>query len=470
MRLFILFMLLRVSLNAQNWEAIGTWNNSITLLYTDSISNKLIIGGSFRIVNGDTMSGVAQWDGQQLSRMGCGIEWDCSPQDQINNGRRPWGIQRLNDKLFIAGNFAEINGFPSYGISYWSNDEWTAIEDGLLDANGSKGVGMGLSRINDELIVLGSYDFCSGIAANAACSYSELGGFESLGFPNYEEAQTLKCAAQFQGVNYFGGRFNNATTPTNGDIWNIVKHENGHWLPVGDGIRGGMAGVEKMVVFQDKLYVAGVMSKAAGAPGNAIAAWDGQQWDDVGGGLWAPVEAHVYDMKIYGDKLYVSGIFDFAGGIPVSGIASWDGNNWCMIDNNLTDYIQYAFTFEHYEDTLYVGGVYQDSVSGQYESLLIRQITPAINIQCGNLTGISSVTENKFNVYPNPSTGLINLSFGTSVKGSITVSNVMGQWLVTQSVMGENSTLDLSSFSSGIYFLQFTDQSGSVFTKKILLE
>ena len=63
-------------------------------------------------------------------------------------------------------------------------------------------------------------------------------------------------------------------------------------------------------------------------------------------------------------------------------------------------------------------------------------------------------------VYPNPTTGLINLSFGKSVKGLIAVSNVMGQRLVTQSVMGESSTIDLSSFSSGIYFVTLMEDNG----------
>lgn len=89
----------------------------------------------------------------------------------------------------------------------------------------------------------------------------------------------------------------------------------------------------------------------------------------------------------------------------------------------------------------------------------------------GKNTGFKpSIHKIDFAFYPNPSTGLINLSFGKPVNGQITVSNVMGQMLLTESVHGESSTLDLSSFSAGIYFLQFTDTNGSVSTQKILLE
>ncbi len=471
MRIVIILVFLNTQLIAQNWEIIATFNNGgVNCLYNDTVTNKLIIGGQFRLANGDSMASVAQYDGEILQSMGCGIDWDCIEPYITNLGYKVLAVERYNEKLFAVGQISEINGFSSVGITFWDGAGWNAVSNGLTYTSGGSGIGRGLSILENNIVVLGSFNFCSGVAANAACSYSESDGFESLGFPNYETAQRLSCAAQFQGVNYFAGRFNNATTPTNGDIWNIVKHENGQWLPVGNGIRGGMSSVSKMLVFQDKLYVAGVMSKAAGAPGNAIAAWDGQQWDDVGGGLFAPVEAHVYDMKVHQGKLYVVGTFTYAGGVPVEEFAVWDGVNWCRIETDVQEHLTVIRAVDFYKDTLYLAGAHYDFANNVVTNKLLKRVQPLESFQCGNLTGLSSVTENQFNAYPNPTTGLINLSFGKSVKGNITITNLMGQRLVTQSVMGESSTLDLGSFSAGIYFLQFTDTNGSVSTQKILLE
>ncbi len=84
-----------------------------------------------------------------------------------------------------------------------------------------------------------------------------------------------------------------------------------------------------------------------------------------------------------------------------------------------------------------------------------------LSAKSNNAQTTSRSINTSLSVYPNPSNGLINLSFGKSVKGSIAVSNIMGQWLVTQSVMGESSTLDLSEFSSGIYFVTFMSENGA---------
>ena len=470
MRLIVFLIFLSFHLSAQNWQTIGTWNNSVTLLYTDTVSDRLIIGGSFRLVDEDTMSGVSQWDGHQLIRMGCGIEWDCSPTDHINNGRRPWDIRRFNNRIFAVGNFVETSGLQSSGIAYWENSQWNAIENGLYRNNGSNGLGMGLANIDDELFVLGGFDSCSNVFARSVSKFNETEGFSSIGFPNYVDGQSLKCAAKFQGVSYFAGLFNNATNLNNGDIWNIVKYENEQWQPVGQGIRGGMSGVEKMVVFQDKLYVAGVMSKAAGAPGNAIASWDGLQWDDVGGGLYQQAEAHIYDMKVYNDKLYVVGTFSAAGGIPVNELAVWDGVNWCRVEMDVQDHLTVIRTIEFYNDTLFLGGAFYDYENNIVTNKLLKRLTPLENVQCGNLTSVEQLKTEQIILFPNPTNGLVNLSFVKPVKGEIVLNNLMGQILINESVKGETTTLDLSNFSSGIYFLTFVDESGNVATEKLVVE
>lgn len=470
MRLLIILVFLNFKLIAQNWELIGNWNNSITALYADSVSDKLIIGGAFRIVNQDTMSGVAQWDGDNLTRMGCGIEWDCSDNLISNSLYRPYDFIRFDENLFAVGWFQEINGISSPGITFWDGQSWNPIEGGFQTYNSTPSSANGLSVINNSLYITGPFSFIQGIPAVSYCVYDGEQFDHPISFPNFESAQRLTCAAQFQGINYFAGRFNNATTPTNGDIWNIIKYENGQWVPVGEGIRGGMSAVEKMVVFQDKLYVAGVMSKSAGAPGNAIAAWDGQQWEDVGGGLYQQAEAHIYDMKVYNDKLHVVGTFSAAGGVPVNELAVWDGVNWCRVETDVQNHLTVIRTIEFYKDTLFLGGAFYDYENNIVTNKLLKRLTQLENIQCGNLTSVEQLKTEQIILFPNPTNGLVNLSFGKPVKGKISVNNLMGQLLINESVKGETTTLDLSNFSSGIYFLTFVDESGDVATKKLVVE
>jgi hypothetical protein len=84
------------------------------------------------------------------------------------------------------------------------------------------------------------------------------------------------------------------------------------------------------------------------------------------------------------------------------------------------------------------------------------------------VTAVSNLQSNKINVYPNPTskdlmitTNLINCSYNLiDVKGSKLLCNAFN-----------NSTIiDLSSYSSGTYFLQIYTEEGDVITKKVVVE
>ncbi len=75
-------------------------------------------------------------------------------------------------------------------------------------------------------------------------------------------------------------------------------------------------------------------------------------------------------------------------------------------------------------------------------------------------------------VYPNPTSGEINISINSAVEtlNEIVVINVMGQQVMT--LKGQNKdyySIDLSGMSKGIYFVKCNFASGSV-TRKILLQ
>jgi hypothetical protein len=81
-------------------------------------------------------------------------------------------------------------------------------------------------------------------------------------------------------------------------------------------------------------------------------------------------------------------------------------------------------------------------------------------ILCGNITtGISKSTlEKNVSLMPNPSTGLVNvlLNFGKAENVSVTVTNVIGQELISNkydAITSFVAPLDLSSQANGIYFV-----------------
>ena len=73
------------------------------------------------------------------------------------------------------------------------------------------------------------------------------------------------------------------------------------------------------------------------------------------------------------------------------------------------------------------------------------------------ITDIEEHTDDSFNVYPNPTNGLLNVSGNGTMH--ITVSNLLGQKILE--VNAENdTTLDLSGNESSIYFVHIKSANG----------
>ena len=66
---------------------------------------------------------------------------------------------------------------------------------------------------------------------------------------------------------------------------------------------------------------------------NHIAAWDGTEWHDLGGGVSDNVYANVYALGEYNGELIAGGTFTMAGTTPVTRIARWNGVAWQAISN-----------------------------------------------------------------------------------------------------------------------------------------
>jgi len=122
-----------------------------------------------------------------------------------------------------------------------------------------------------------------------------------------------------------GGTFSkNGDTILNG----ITYYNNGSWLPLGNGMLTAPqcpTYVSDIIEFNGELYISG--------PGgtnerHGIVKWNGSTFDTLGIGIKETVEK----MHVFDNKLYVFGSFSEAGSLPCSGVAMWDGINWSTLD------------------------------------------------------------------------------------------------------------------------------------------
>lgn len=76
----------------------------------------------------------------------------------------------------------------------------------------------------------------------------------------------------------------------------------------------------------------------------------------------------------------------------------------------------------------------------------------ALNVNDSEVIGLS--------VYPNPANDILNIQTRTE-QTSVAIFNVLGQQVVNQKLSGLNSTLNVASLKTGVYFATITTDAGS---------
>lgn len=84
---------------------------------------------------------------------------------------------------------------------------------------------------------------------------------------------------------------------------------------------------------------------------------------------------------------------------------------------------------------------------------------------------VNKIVEQKVMFYPNPTTGLVYISFGTSVmQATIEITNLQGTLLASDIFHNTTTaTIDLTGFSNGIYFIKALIK-GVSYEEKIIKE
>lgn len=85
-------------------------------------------------------------------------------------------------------------------------------------------------------------------------------------------------------------------------------------------------------------------------------------------------------------------------------------------------------------------------------------------------TGLTEVlyTANEINIYPNPSTGIINI-VSSDVVESIKVYNQLGSLVFEQNNASANTSIDMSQFGKGIYFINLRNHQGVSKNHKVVI-
>jgi hypothetical protein len=96
--------------------------------------------------------------------------------------------------------------------------------------------------------------------------------------------------------------------------------------------------------------------------------------------------------------------------------------------------------------------------------------TPMVRMNFDPSVGVNEVENNLgLRVFPNPSNEVINISINKEVSASLTLLDVSGKVVKTQSLNGISTSINTASLNSGVYFVTINDGT-SVSTQKVVIK
>ncbi|MEI8137631.1 MAG: T9SS type A sorting domain-containing protein, partial [Bacteroidota bacterium] len=85
----------------------------------------------------------------------------------------------------------------------------------------------------------------------------------------------------------------------------------------------------------------------------------------------------------------------------------------------------------------------------------------------------NNLSKMDINIYPNPSTGIVNIDFLNSSQNlnyKLQITNTLGQEVYQTNLNNTKSTINVQTLKSGIYFLNIKQNDNVLSAKKIIVE
>jgi hypothetical protein len=389
------------SWNGKKWGALGGGVNGPVNGLAVFGANVLYAGGDFTTAGGSPSPGVGAWDGVSWMPVP-GLLQDGNPVSVRGLAPvDPDGDGPIPRRLYAGGEFKTADG--ARDLASWDGQEWHAAPTpetspnwlGVADEDGP-------GPSSERLLIQGGYSMTTIDDAQAGIATFERGADNIVSRARVldldgdgPERAVLMLTGEFRSCGMvstpgiagwdgqrflaFGQGFTDewgyqaglndiamfdadgegpepAALYASGTFWNkgqsfgpLVRWDGAGWTLVAefDDSTGDLEVFDADGAGPDpaRLYVGGSMGSIEGLTLHNIASWDGQEWDDVGGGVvYSPVEYYdwVRDLVIYDfdgegpelPRLVVGGHFDSAGGIAASHLAVWDGQSWRAIGDS----------------------------------------------------------------------------------------------------------------------------------------
>jgi hypothetical protein len=305
----------------------GVWVDAflITAPQVPGEDSLLVVAGHFPLAGGVPVNSIATWDGEQFAGLGGGVIGSVE------------ALIHYKGDLIACGLFDFAGGVPARNIARWDGSAWHPLGNGLYDLvpNGTTDEGTNMVVWRGDLYVAGDFTHAgesevSYLARWDGTDWSPVGGGVSLAGGSPTGTRDVEV---YNDELYVVGCFDYAGPVA---ATNIARWDGEEWHAVGSGSDpynehfGLRQAALSLCSYKGLLYAGADFSDAVGPEAAALAVWDGASWQPVDGGiqgellLFGPV---VIDLETVGSRetasLLIGGDFDEADGEPTDRVARY---------------------------------------------------------------------------------------------------------------------------------------------------
>jgi len=293
--------------------------------------HRLFIGGVFFTLQGEDIESVAQWDGQEWSGLGVGVNDPVRAVEIFDDGSGP--------RLFAGGSFSLAGGGFASRIAAWDGQAWSEVGGGVELASGTIVLSMAVfdDGSGPALYVGGLFSAAGGVPASNIArwdgqSWSSVGaGFNDavLAFSVHDDGDGPAL--------YAGGMFT-ATGDDATALPRVAKWDGQSWTPVGAGFNAPVRALASAAPGggEPALFAGGQFTNdGTAAPVDYIGAFRNGAWETPGDGLNFTVRALTPFEDAAGEALIIGGEFFFSGAARVPLLARWDGAQMTTMENGI---------------------------------------------------------------------------------------------------------------------------------------
>ncbi len=141
------------------------------------------------------------------------------------------------------------------------------------------------------------------------------------------------------------------------------------------------------------------------------------------------------------------------------------------IINNINENYNQLLTNANYQREILKWGDDVINLSNlEYTNTWINERLTYLDTYFSNITNITNYTQKDiYNIYPNPTNGILNFNFANNKIHKITISDITGKQITEKTKIQLYGNIDLSNFESGIYIIKI-QMDNEIFTTKIVKE